>query len=215
MRGTLGLTRSVVPSRRALLAKNWRSLGFCRSVLARIGCPEIHTLAISHHSLATADHRRERGIEDLQVVTEAGQLGPRFLRDARLDLHVQALESALRESRCFQCSLDVHSEVDDIRNELGVRLRLIPSAHDSKTNPHVSLLQESRDDRVERSLARRENIRVLRIEAEKRAAVLEAKTRSRCNQARTEAAVVALDERNDIPFAIDGGHVDGVARALA
>ena len=69
---------------------------------------------------------------------------------------VAARERALREPAGLERLLDVEPVVDDVGDELRVRLRLVEAAHDPEPDPHVALLHEPRDDRVQRPLARRE-----------------------------------------------------------
>ena len=49
--------------------------------------------------------------------------------------------------------------IDDVGDELRVRLRLVQSAHDAEADVHVVLLHEPRNDGVERALPRREHVR--------------------------------------------------------
>ena len=64
----------------------------------------------------------------------------------------------LGESPGLERLLDGDPVVDDVRDELRVRLRLVPAAHDAEPDLHVVLLHERRDDRVQRPLARRQRV---------------------------------------------------------
>ena len=66
---------------------------------------------------------------------------------------------------------------------------------------------------MERALARRERVRVRRIQREQPAAVLQREARALGNQARSEAREDALDQRHHVAVAIDDAQVRGVAAA--
>src|ERR1700685_4594070 len=107
-----------------------------------------------------------------------GEFVPGSLGNPRLDVHVATGKGLLRESRRIQRALHVHTVIDNIRDKLGMRLRLIPAAHNAESDSHIALLHESRDNRMDRPLAARQNIRMVLIEREKTAAVLQRETRS-------------------------------------
>ena len=107
--------------------------------------------------------------------------------------------------------LDVEIEVGDVRDELRVRLRLIPRAHDPEPDAHAVLLHEPGNDRVERPLSRREHVRVIGVEREQRAAVLKHEAAFPGTDAAAESVVRALDERDDVAVPVDGGKIDRIA----
>ena len=72
--------------------------------------------------------------------------------------------------------------------------------------------QHAGDDGVERPLAGRQRIPVSRLEAETGAAVLEHDAGVAAADARAEAGCEALDERDEVAFAVGRAEVDGVAR---
>jgi len=69
---------------------------------------------------------------------------------AILHHHVASAESVLAEPGRLQRCLNVHFEIDQVRDELRVRLRLIPAAHDPERHPHISLLRKCGNDRMQR-----------------------------------------------------------------
>ncbi len=63
---------------------------------------------------------------------------------------------------------------------------------------------------MQRTLARLERVRLPLLEREQPAAILQHEAGARRHQARAEAAVVALNERDDVAVLVDHGHVDRV-----
>ena len=51
-----------------------------------------------------------------------------------LDGNIASFERQLRKAGRFERRLDVHAVVDEVRDELSVRLRLVPAAHDAERN---------------------------------------------------------------------------------
>ncbi len=135
----------------------------------------------------------------------------RLRRHARFHDHVASAERQLRHARRLERRLDVHPLIDDVADELRVRLRLIPAAHDAEGDSHLVLRHEAWNDRVERPLARLERVRVGRVDAEETTAALKHEPRALRNQARSPVREVALDERHDVAVAIDDAQVRRVA----
>jgi len=75
----------------------------------------------AHDGFAVAHGAREarHGGDDVAAPLQFLAHGVRY---AALDLHVAAVEGALREARRFERHLHVHVEIDDIGHELRVRL---------------------------------------------------------------------------------------------
>ena len=74
------------------------------------------------------------------------------------------------------CFLQIHSEIDQIHQNLRLSLRLHVSSHDPVTQPGLSVFRnKSGDDRVEWSFVRFETIRVFFIECEKSPPILQDK----------------------------------------
>ena len=111
---------------------------------------------------------------------------------------------------------DVDAAIDERRDDLGVDLRLGVAAHRAGHDPRPG--SPSRNSipgkqRVERPLARREDVRVARVEAEVAAAVLVVDAGRRIDHAGPEAQVVGLDEADRVAVGVDGGEVDRAAAA--
>ena len=66
-------------------------------------------------------------------------------RNAILHIKIAARKCELRESRGFDSRLNIHPEIDYVRNELRVRLRLIETAHDAECDPVIALGHEARN----------------------------------------------------------------------
>src|ERR1700679_535329 len=118
---------------------------------------------------------------------KCGEFIPGGLGNPRLDVHVAPGKSLFRKPRSVQRALHVHTVIDDVRDKLRVRLRLIPAAHNTERDAHIALFHESRDDRMDRPLAACESVGVCLIEREKAAAVLQRETRSTNREARSKA----------------------------
>ena len=105
--------------------------------------------------------------------------------DRRVEVRGRLDEPARRRHRGRQ----VEPAVDQGRHQLGVDLRLGVAAgragHDPRRG-HAVTEQHPGEQRVERALARREGIRVLRVEAEVGAPVLVEHTGVRVEDARPE-----------------------------
>ena len=87
-------------------------------------------------------------------------------RNAILHIDIAACKSSLAEPGGLQSFLNIHSEIDDVGDELRVRLRLVVSAHDPEADVNVVLFDERGDDGVQRPLARLKRVGMLRIQLE-------------------------------------------------
>src|SRR5437867_5150744 len=72
----------------------------------------------------------------------------------------------LAEPRRLQSRLNVHFEVHQVRDELRVRLRLVPTAHNPKRHADISFLRKRWNDCVQRPLSPRQRIWRIWIHAE-------------------------------------------------
>src|SRR5262245_45636296 len=117
---------------------------------------------IAHDGLTPAEHAAS-GSDDLQLMAERCQVLPDVLGHKRLDVHVASLEGSFREPSSLEGLLDVETEVGDIRHKLRVRLRLIEAAHDAESNADTILFHERGNDRMQRTLSRRECVRVISL----------------------------------------------------
>ena len=115
---------------------------------------------------------------DAQVMAERRERIARRQGNQLFDRHIAAGEGGLREAAGLERLLDVEAAVGNARDELRVRLRLIEPAHDAEPDAHGVLLHERGNDRVQRSLARREHVGMVRLEREERAPVLQREPRA-------------------------------------
>ena len=91
-------------------------------------------------------------------------------------------------------------------------LRLHEAAHDAKwAHGRAVLGQEARDDGVVGPFARRQAVRVGRIEREIVAAVLQRNAGAGHHQARTKAHVIALDKGHHVAIAVGRAQVNRAA----
>ena len=127
-------------------------------------------------------------------------------------MYVATAERLFGEAWRLHGGLNIHIEVDDIGHELGMRLRLVPAAHDAKGDPRVALFHKGRNEGMHRPLAAFNEIGTGGVERERTTAVLQRETRSGGDRAGAEAdaRIVTLDQRHHIAFAIDYGQVNRV-----
>ena len=100
------------------------------------------------------------------------------------------------------------------RDELGVDLGLGVAAHRAGDDPRSGLAvaeEHAGHERVQRPLARREHVRVVRVEREVAAAVLVVDAGLRIDDAGAEAQVVRLDEADRVAVGVDRGEVGRAA----
>src|SRR5262249_25528617 len=153
--------------------------GTGRAIGAWLGSPEIHpAFAVTHHRFAVAHHAGESR-DRYDYVAAPRQFLPNRLRHAALHLDIASLESQLGEPRRLERHLDVHAEINHIRDKPRVRLRLVPSAHDAEADRDAVLLHEGRDDGVQRTLASGKRVGLAGLEFEARAAIVEGEAGTR------------------------------------
>ena len=129
-----------------------RFLGDGRSIGAGISRGEVDlAAAVPDNCCTLADGEGER-LKELDLMATLCETGADVGGNRLLHHDVAALEGFFGEAGLFECGLDVHSVIDDVRDELRVSLRLVPAAHDAKTDVDVPLLHEGRDDGVEGTL---------------------------------------------------------------
>src|ERR1700683_231767 len=105
-------------------------------------------------------------------MTAFGKLCANACRDAVLDLDIASGPGRLGEPCGFQSCLDVHPEVDNIRNELCLRLRLVPTAQNVESDPLVVSRHKARNDGVQGPPVTGKSVGRLGVGAEKRSAIL-------------------------------------------
>ena len=87
----------------------------------------------------------------------------------------------MTHARCIACFLKVHVEIDQIDENLRMRLRLHGAAHDAEAEPRLAVFRnERRNDGVEGPLARFEHVRVAVLQTEQRAAILQLVENNNC-----------------------------------
>src|SRR5205823_15134790 len=91
--------------------------------------------------------------------------------------------------------LHVKSEIDLVGEHLHVTLWLHPAAHHAERFPRLAIFHdETGNNGVKRALARRVNIRMVRIDREKFAAILKHESEPGDDNAAAHSAVVALNK---------------------
>src|SRR5215510_2774988 len=87
---------------------------------------------------------------------------------------IRTSKTVAENSRRFECFLHVHSEFDDVQEELKLRLRLVVGSRRSEGNIRLSIFdRERRINRLSRSLAGNESVHIIRVEIEIRHPVVE------------------------------------------
>src|ERR1019366_2648143 len=115
----------------------------------------------------------------------------------------------LKESRRFECLLQIHSIIHEVRYKLRVRHGLIRAPHDAERDVLVVSLHETRDDGVIRPLASCEDVGMIRLECKTGTATLQWESSYR--HARAESAIDALDPARHIAMTIDHREVNRFA----
>ena len=107
--------------------------------------------------------------------------------------------------------LTIHSEVDNVEQNLNVPLRLRCTAHDAKAEEGFSILRdERRNNGMKGAFSGRVGVHTTGFEVEHFAAILQRKAKSSRTYTRAETAVVALDERHHVAVFVSHCEVDGV-----
>lgn len=117
-------------------------------------------------------------------------------------------------SRRIQRLLRVQFADNLAQQDLDVSLRLHEAAHDAKGRVQRAVLEVGRhgwDDGVIWPLSGLQLVRVVGVEREVCAAVLEGEAAALGDDARAEAAVVGVDEGGGVAVRVGHGEVDGVA----
>src|SRR5579863_8517766 len=147
-------------------------------------------------------------------MSHTSQLLPHFGGHAIFDENVAADPEirAYGEPRRLYGGLKVHPVIDHVGDELSVRQRLVGASHNAESNVIVAVLHKRRNDGMKRALVRGESVRLVGIEHEQGATVLQGKSHSAHRDPRTETGEVALNQRNDIALPVDNRQVGSVAR---
>ena len=123
---------------------------------------------------------------------------------------------AVVEPRGVAGRLHVHPQVDHVHDLGRLGLGLLVTAHVAERQQRLAVLHhERRDDRHERPLVRRDDVRRRRVEREERPAVVHREPVAGDRDLRPEVVVDAVDERHHVAPAVSGREVDGVAPLLA
>src|SRR5271157_6434516 len=131
-------------------------LGYGRAIGARVGGSVVYLGLRVVHDCLPATHGGGVFVPHVELMPHRGKFLPYFGRHSRLDHDVAPTLGTDRETGVLQSLLDIHAVVSHVGNELRVGQRLVCASHDPETNVLLSLLHESRNDGVERSLARGE-----------------------------------------------------------
>jgi hypothetical protein len=136
------------------------------------------------------------------------EMGDHGRVQARLDLHRGAVAE---EPRRVDGALQIKPVLEQLDQQIRVAGRLILPAHDAERHQRPPVLHhQARDDRVHRTLAGSERVRMFRIQPEARAAVVQHHPALGGEDRRAEGIEERVDEGDHKPVAIDGGEADRV-----
>src|SRR3982074_903800 len=111
--------------------------------------------------------------------------------------------------------LQIRAEIDHVNQNLQVPLRLHTPSHESKRHKGLTFLHhERRDDRLERSLSRRDHIRTSGSQREQGTAVLENEAVLRYSQPGTKVVVDTIDKRHHVSRTVRRTNIDSAARMV-
>src|SRR5205814_10530333 len=92
--------------------------------------------------------------------------------------------------------LDVQTKINLVCEHLYMTLRLHAAAHDTESFPRFAVFHhESGNNGVERTFARRVNIRVLRVHRKKLTPILKLESKTRHHDPAAHPAILALYQR--------------------
>ena len=141
--------------------------------------------------------------------------------NGRLDDHAHA--GLVAESSDVHRLLNVHPEYEHVNEELRMSLRLHSAAHQAER--HVRLVaasvsrgvgtrlrDESRNERVKRTLARRHGVRQTWLHRESRPAIVQREPGARHDDPRAEFVEQAVDERHHVAVFVRDREIDRLAR---
>ncbi len=162
------------------------------------------------HDCLPATHGGGVFVPHVELMPHRGKFLPHFGRHSRFDHDVAPMLRTDSETGVLQSLLDIHAVVDHVGNELRVGQRLVRSSHDPEANVLLSMLHASRNDGVERPLARGEGVRRRRIERKQRTAILQHESHAVHHNVRAERFIIALNQRDDVALAIHDRKVSRV-----
>src|SRR5215472_11394033 len=147
-------------------------------------------------------------------MTHAGELLADIGGDAIFDENLAGEVEIVAhgEAGGFHRRLQVHPIINNVRNELGVSERLVGSAHDPESDVVVTMLHEGWNDGMKGTLAGGERIGFGGVKHEQGSAVLQGESHAVHGNPRAEAGKIALDQRDNVAFAINRREIRGVAR---
>ena len=151
-----------------------RLFGNRLSIGSGIGGAEIHAWSVVVHNGIAAPHHLRVARYEVNLVT----LGGEFLKDlawvAVLNIDGAAGVTFV-EPGSIHSGLDIHVEINNVGNELRVRLGLVEAGHNTEANGLAIFLHHGGDNRVQRTFVTCERVGLPRLHVETGAAVLQAK----------------------------------------
>src|SRR5439155_10329327 len=141
-------------------------------------------------------------------MTDSCEAGSRARAERRLE---QNFLTGVAEAWRFTTLLSIHSEVDQVDQNLYMALGLVISAHHSEREKWLVVFKDHGwNKRVERTLSRCDNIRVCGLQVKQCTTIVQDNASVADDEARSEAFEQAVDEGNSISVFIDNREIDGV-----
>src|ERR1700679_264096 len=179
-------------------------LGDRGSVGTWVSCSKVDLAAAVADDSCPLAYRKGEGFEQSDLVAPLREAITDVGRDGLLHLDIATLKGSFREAGLFERSLDVHTIVNNVGDELRVGLSLVPAAHDAEADMDLALLHEGRDDGVERPLMSGEGVRQAGSELKDVATALKREAESWGDKTSAIAGIVALNERDNVAVLVDG-----------
>src|SRR5262245_38573357 len=155
-----------------------RHLRNCSAVVSRVRSAKMDAVWGAHHGLAKTEEFAAPWSER-QFMAKRLQLGTDVFRNEIFDCYITTFKCTFCEASGLESLLHVESIIGDVGHELRMRLGLIETTHNAKPDAYSVLLHESRNDGVQRPLARLQSVGMILYKIKESATVLQHKPCSR------------------------------------
>src|SRR5262249_2454139 len=122
-------------------------------VVPRLRVAVVNSTGIAHDRLSPTKGAAAR-LRNIQLMTKRCKFATNRFGNELFDADVAALESAFRETAGLESFLNRKIIIRNASDELGMCLRLIEAAHNSKADSHTVFFHKRGNDGVQWSLAR-------------------------------------------------------------
>src|SRR5262249_25777818 len=187
-------------------------LGDSRTIAARVRASVVHFGSrVMHDHLARTEEGRI-GRANIQFVTSGDKLLLHSGRNAVLDADLATSGRLDRETRRIDRSLNVHLEIDEVGDELGLRLRLVHSTDNAEADMQIALFEEGRHQRMKRPGSGPQRVWLRGSEKKSTAAIVKMKTAPFDCYAVSKGITQTLDNGGYVAVPVGNSQVHGVAQ---